>query len=170
MSNQALTAQVRLPAPRPGNGAPDAGVPLEGGMEHRLGVRVPICIPVTLDHAGETPVFGRMLNVSLSGAYVETRTRFPLLTRINLACEWALQNHSLEPCITAFVTRMSPVGVAIEWLDFAPQAVRDLMSREQSQGTHGSSSSTISPKSPSTLVPSFSATLRPMSAHESGVC
>lgn len=133
MTDQASIAQARMAFERSDHlDSGDVGSP-EGAMEHRLGTRMPISLPVKLHHAGGTPAPGRMLNVSLSGAYVRTSAKLEPLACIGIVCERAFSQAVSAPCITAFVTRVVEDGVALEWLEFAPAVIRQLMRREQSQ-------------------------------------
>jgi hypothetical protein len=110
----------------------DAEWPAER-MEHRLGTRMPISLSVWLSHAGQAPASGRMLNMSLSGAYVQTSAELQPLARVGVLCERSLPDTVGTACVTGFVTRVSEGAVALEWLDFAPAAIRHLMMREEPQ-------------------------------------
>lgn len=109
----------------------------DGGMEHRLGTRMRISLPVKLHQAGKTPAFGQILNVSLSGAFVRTSANLGPLARIGIVCEHVYSEAAGAACVTAFVTRVAADGVALEWLEFAPPVIRHLMRREQPRTLHG---------------------------------
>jgi hypothetical protein len=140
MADQASIAEVMFKRTDP-LGSGDVAYP-EGGMEHRLGTRMPISLPVKLHHAGSTPALGRMLDVSLSGAYVQTSASLKPLACIGIVCDRALSAVAGAPCVTAFVTRVAADGVALEWFEFAPGVIRHLMRREQSQVERGIATST----------------------------
>lgn len=140
MADQASIKKMRV-AFEPGvdSGSGD-GARLEGGMEHRLGTRMPISLPVKLHHPGKTPALGRMTNVSLSGAYVQTSVDLEPLACIEigwkqLVPEPAAVEPAAVPCVAAFVTRVAADGVALEWLEFAPAVIRQLMRRGQPAAT-----------------------------------
>lgn len=126
MADQATTMKARTARPE----AKESHLP-EGRMEHRLGARMPLSVPVWLQRAGELPLPGRMLNVSLSGAYVETSAGYPLLARISIACALGLAERAAASCVAAYVTRVSSDGVGLEWFEFAPAVVRQLMRAEK---------------------------------------
>lgn len=81
-------------------------------MEHRWGGRESVDIPayITTSSGGSTRV--RLKNASLSGAFVETRLKLPLLSRVAIF-------HSLdeERCVEGFVTRIGHGGIGVEWLE-----------------------------------------------------
>lgn len=81
-------------------------------MEHRWGTRVDLDAPAELTTAEGVCSDGRVVNASLSGAFVETRAKVPVLSRI-----------TLRPLITggswldACVVRVETHGLALEWLE-----------------------------------------------------
>lgn len=103
----------------------DADRDRECAMEHRLGTRVTISMPVRIIRARATLAFGRLLNASSSGAYIETSSPPPLLARIDVICGCS---HGAECAgVPAYVTRVRPNGVGVEWLEFAPAEIRQLL-------------------------------------------
>lgn len=135
MAEQASKVKVRtLPERRV---RPDAErSDLQRPMEHRLGTRMQLSVALWLRHASELPLPGRMLNVSLSGAYVETSAQYPLLASVSVACASEITDGNAASCLTAYVTRVSTDGMALEWFEFAPEAIRQLM-RHDKPGTRG---------------------------------
>jgi hypothetical protein len=92
-------------------------------MEHRWGTRITLHAPAELRTADGLSAVGSVRNASLSGAFVDTRARLPLLARVSLrpltaGSEW------LDAC----VVRVEPQGVALEWLEPGLQAVASLLS------------------------------------------
>ena len=91
-------------------------------MEHRWGSRVELAAIATLrtDDGQESEV--RVRNASLSGAYLETPLRLPLLTLL-----------SLRPCtadgewVDACVVRADAAGLAVEWLEPGMPAIFTLL-------------------------------------------
>lgn len=81
-------------------------------MEHRWGTRVELDAPAELATAEGVCTDGRVRNASLSGAFVETSAKVPLLSRV-----------ALRPLVTgaswldACVVRVEADGLALEWLE-----------------------------------------------------
>ncbi len=98
-------------------------------MEHRWGRRIALKIPVRLIVGAGEPLLGQMLNVSISGAFVEAPRPLPLWARIHV--ELILQHHPITrggtERVSAHVTRTAGDGVGIEWCDLAPYSVRVLL-------------------------------------------
>ena len=96
-------------------------------MEHRWGERIAVSLTVELSCAGSPPVAGSLENVSSSGAFVRTESRGPPRgpVAVILAQRGAGRGRSVR--IAAYVVRESDVGVGIEWCEFAPRAVRELV-------------------------------------------
>jgi hypothetical protein len=91
-------------------------------MEHRWGTRIVLDAPAELKSGDGLSAIGSVRNASLSGAFVETRARLPLLARVSLrplnaGAEW------LDAC----VVRVESRGVALEWLEPGLQAVATLL-------------------------------------------
>src|SRR5690348_8839379 len=124
MSDQASVAEISVAFERIDHLDSGDMARTDGGMEHRLGTRISISLPVKLHHAGKTPAFGQILNVSLSGAFVRTSANLEPLARIGIVCEGAYSEAAGAPSVTAFVTRVAADGVALEWLEFAPPVIR----------------------------------------------
>lgn len=118
-------------------------------MEHRLGTRVRTSLPVRVIRARIALAFGSMLNASLSGAYVETSTPLPLLARIDVVCGPVCADRAHCPGVPAYVTRVEPNGVGVEWLEFAPAMIRQLLlgESERFQKSKKTAAGVKSPKS-----------------------
>jgi hypothetical protein len=84
-------------------------------MEHRWGTRVSLDIPMRWARINSFVVsIGRLVNLHLR-------------SRIQLLLEWPLRpKHPILP-ITAYVARKSSAGVGLEWCDYAPYAVMQLL-------------------------------------------
>jgi hypothetical protein len=81
-------------------------------MEHRWGTRMELHVPAELWTSDGVSTHASVRNASLSGAYLETPARVPLLSRVAIrplarAAEW------LDAC----VVRVENGGIALEWLD-----------------------------------------------------
>ena len=125
-------------------------------MEHRLGTRVPTSLPVRIVRARAALAFGRMLNASSSGAYIETSATLPLLARFDIVCGPACSDRAHCPGVPAYVTRVGRGGVGIEWLEFAPEMIRQLVLGESEgfQKRKKAAAGVKSPRSPAAGVDS----------------
>ena len=98
-------------------------------MEHRCGTRVPMSMSVRLDMPSRV-LEGRILNLSLSGAFVSTPERLPEQTK--LVVEMSLQGElgSMRPWrVPAHIVRVSDTGFGLEWDAFAPWPILTLLRR-----------------------------------------
>jgi hypothetical protein len=71
-----------------------------------------------------------MRDVSLSGAYLETARRLPYMGRVVLR----MLSHGRGRAATlveGYITRVSPEGIGVEWCEFAPQAIVELLEWQQ---------------------------------------
>ena len=99
---------------------------LGNGLEHRWGRRFRVNIPVHVSAAALARVDGCMKNLSLSGALMKSDCNLRLNTLIEVRIE-------LPPplpratVVKAHVTRKLKEGVGIEWCEFAPSIVKDLL-------------------------------------------
>jgi hypothetical protein len=96
-------------------------------MEPRWGERAPVDLPVKWTARPFAVRTGRLSNVSVSGAFLCTGLELiKPLTRIQVVLDQAGPRFT-TPVIPAYVTRVLPHGVGIEWCEFAPKAIRDLI-------------------------------------------
>jgi hypothetical protein len=91
-------------------------------MEHRWGTRIELNAPAELWTAEGVTSEACVRNASLSGAFVETTARVPLLSRIALR-PLARNGDWLDAC----VVRVEPAGLALEWLDPGLHSVTALL-------------------------------------------
>jgi hypothetical protein len=94
-------------------------------MEHRWGERVRVNIPVHVSAAAVAGFGGCMKNLSLSGALVKSDCELRLHSQIEVHIELPS-----PPCIAivkAHVSRKLKEGVGIEWCEFAPTIVKNLL-------------------------------------------
>lgn len=96
-------------------------------MEHRWGERVRIELPVRITAHPFAVRTGRLLNLSVSGAFL--KVDFPLrpLSRIQVVFDQPQRAKCEAPTIAAYVTRRYKDGVGIEWCQFAPREVSKLL-------------------------------------------
>lgn len=92
-------------------------------MEHRWGTRFQMDVPAEITTPAGFAASGYVRNASVIGAFVETRMKFPLFSRVAVHAlpregEW----------LDAWVVRVEGSGIAIEWLDPGLRAVSGLLS------------------------------------------
>jgi hypothetical protein len=94
-------------------------------MEHRLGARIPIHIPIQWKQTNQgLGSVGLITNVSLSGGFV-AELDLRLLSHIQVAIDLPLQ--SAASVIPAYVVRRSATGSGIAWCEWAPPAITRLL-------------------------------------------
>lgn len=98
-------------------------------MEHRWGTRVELDAPAELATAEGVCTDGRVRDASLSGAFVETTARVPLLSRIALR-PLATGGSWLDAC----VVRVAADGLALEWLEPGLHPVSALLALRRQDG------------------------------------
>jgi hypothetical protein len=92
-------------------------------IEHRWGVRVRVNIPVKVSARASAGVDGCLKNVSLSGALIKADCELPLHTLIEITIKLSPSLHVIK----AHVSRKLNEEVGIEWCEFAPRAVKELL-------------------------------------------
>ena len=98
------------------------------GKESRWGDRVRVNIPVQLSASALTSAHGCMKNLSLSGALVKADVELGLHALIKVSINMPSPSPSPQAAaITAYVSRKVKDGVAVEWCEFAPSVVKDLL-------------------------------------------
>ncbi|MGH8232091.1 MAG: hypothetical protein ACRESY_09740 [Steroidobacteraceae bacterium] len=102
-------------------------------MEHRWGERHKTNVPVRLRGQPDAIGQGRLLNLSLSGAWVRTELVPPLFSAIELTLGSPGapgHPHWLNcRCLSGRVVRQGRHGIGIEWDEAAGETVLDLMQR-----------------------------------------
>ncbi|MGO9513087.1 MAG: PilZ domain-containing protein [Steroidobacteraceae bacterium] len=86
-------------------------------MEHRWGERVSVDVPVRLRHGASAMGEARVINISRSGALIQTRLSLAVLARVDIH----LNGHATS----SFVTRVESRGVGVEWCEPSPQILAD---------------------------------------------
>jgi hypothetical protein len=94
------------------------------GNESRWGNRVRVNIPIQISANALTGADGCMKNLSLSGALVKADVDLRLHALIKVSIKMPLQRAA---AITAYVSRKAGDGVGVEWCEFAPGVVKDLL-------------------------------------------
>ena len=96
-------------------------------MEHRWGERVGVDIPVRVTAHPFVVRAGRLSNLSVSGAFIKADFDLRLLSRIHVAIELPQRSKHEAPTVTAYVARKFKDGIGIEWCEFAPPAINQLL-------------------------------------------
>jgi hypothetical protein len=96
-------------------------------MEHRWGERVRIELPVRITAQPFAVRTGRLLNLSVSGAYLEVDFPMRPLSRIQVVFDQLPRAKCEAPALAAYVARRYKDGVGIEWCEFAPPTVSKLL-------------------------------------------
>jgi hypothetical protein len=96
-------------------------------MEHRWGERVQVDFPVRLTAHRFSVRDGRLTDLSVSGALVEAELEARALSRVRVAIDLPLWPRHESPVVEAYVVRKNKYGIGLEWCEFAPDAVRELL-------------------------------------------
>jgi PilZ domain len=96
------------------------------GSGQRSSRRIAVDIPVRVAADGSPTIHGHLKNLSLSGALLITDDVLRLHAYIEISIEPLETRHDAVR-IMARVTRNLERGVGVEWCEFAPNAVTDLL-------------------------------------------
>jgi hypothetical protein len=96
------------------------------GLDHRWGERFGVNIPVRVSADALARVDGCVKNLSLSGALMESNCELRLHALIEVRIDLPPPT-SRTAVLSAYVSRKLNTGVAIEWYEFAPKIVKDLL-------------------------------------------
>jgi hypothetical protein len=96
------------------------------GNGQRWSRRIALELPVQVAADGLPTIHGCLKNLSLSGALVTTDHALPLHAYIEISFGVLEAGHD-ELRVMARVTRNLEGGVGVEWCEFAPSAVTDLL-------------------------------------------
>ena len=100
-------------------------------MEHRWGRRVSIDAAVRIQWplGGRAAAItaGRLRDLSVSGAFLETDQRIPALARVSVKLAVAAQGRVQTYVISGFVMRRDERGIGVEWAELAPPGVGALL-------------------------------------------
>ena len=96
------------------------------GKESRWGDRVNVNIPVQVSADALAGADGCMKNLSLSGALMNADVDLRLNSLIEVSIKMPSPSQRAE-VITAYVSRKVGDGVGVEWGEFAPSVVKDLL-------------------------------------------
>jgi hypothetical protein len=96
-------------------------------MEHRWGERFAVDIAVRLGSKPYAVRTGRLADVSMSGGNILVGVDLRLLSRVQVALVLPGRFAHATPVVSAYVVRKHRHGVGIEWCEYAPQAVVELL-------------------------------------------
>jgi hypothetical protein len=91
-------------------------------MEHDRGNRRSTDVMVRFFTRPDTVGMGRVINVSATGAFMETQFLLPLLSLLYLRPIDLLPADNISGRIAATVVRCTATGVGLEWYEFAAEA------------------------------------------------
>ena len=92
----------------------------------RCSRRITVDVPIQVTAEGSPIIHGRLKDLSLSGALVTTDHALRLHAYIEITIKSPEPGHSAVR-VMARVTRHVEGGVGVEWCEFAPSAVTDLL-------------------------------------------
>jgi hypothetical protein len=98
---------------------------LGNGMEHRWGERVRVNLQVYVSAGALAGFDGCMKNLSLSGALMKSDWDLRLHSLIEVHIKLPPSPH--VDIVKAQVSRKLEEGVGIEWCEFAPTIIKDLL-------------------------------------------
>jgi hypothetical protein len=96
------------------------------GLEHRWGRRVCVNMPVRVSTAALVRADGCVKNLSLTGAFMTCNYELRLHALIKVHIELPTPVGCIA-VVEAYVSRKLNDGVGIEWCEFAPYIVKDLL-------------------------------------------
>ena len=96
-------------------------------MEHRWGERLGVDLPVRITVHPFSVRHGRVTNLSVSGAMINASHELRPLQQIQLAIETPHTTRCEAPTLAAYVTRSDKSGVGLEWCEFSPPVISELL-------------------------------------------
>jgi hypothetical protein len=96
-------------------------------MDHRWGRRVQVELPVRVAAHRFAVRDGRLIDLSVSGAFIEADLDARVLSRVQVVLLLPAYPRHEAPTVEAYVARKHRHGIGVEWCEFAPRAVRDLL-------------------------------------------
>jgi hypothetical protein len=96
-------------------------------MEHRWGERFSVDLAVRITARPYAVRSGRLVDLSLSGCAVRIAADLRVLNRVQIAI--ALPNRFAHPTpvVAGYIVRRSKDGIGVEWAEFAPTPVIELV-------------------------------------------
>jgi hypothetical protein len=96
-------------------------------MEHRWGQRLTVDLAIRLAGRPYHVRAARLVDLSASGAYIKVSADLRLLTRVQIALALPHRLTHPTPMIAAYVARKGKDGIGVEWCEYAPRAVLELL-------------------------------------------
>jgi hypothetical protein len=96
-------------------------------MEQRWGERLSVNVPVRVSSHAFSVREGRLNDLSVSGAHLTVDLGLRVWSRIEVTVILPSRTKHEAPAIQAFVTRKGRDEFGIEWCEFAPPPVRELL-------------------------------------------
>jgi len=96
-------------------------------MEHRWGERLSVNVPVRVSNHPFCIRAGRLDDLSVSGAHLTVDLQLRRGARVAVTVVLPSRAKYQAPALHAFVTRKGRDEFGIEWCEFAPTAVRELL-------------------------------------------
>ena len=93
-------------------------------MEHHRGQRHSTDVMVQFFTRPSTVGIGRVINVSATGAFMETELLLRPLSLLYLEPTDCLPTHGTSGRIAATIVRCTPTGVGLEWCEFGAEGTR----------------------------------------------
>ncbi len=100
-------------------------------MEHRWGQRLLIDVPVRVSAHAFSQREGRLCNLSVSGALLVADLEARLLARVEIHMVSPHRRVHESPGIHAFIARRYRHGFGLEWCEFAPAPISELLRSAQ---------------------------------------
>jgi hypothetical protein len=96
-------------------------------MEHRWGSRIPVDIAVRISARPSTIGVGRILDLSMSGAWIRARLTLPMFSRVIVIIDSPPARKHEAASLGAYVTRTTREGFGVEWYELDPPLFVDLL-------------------------------------------
>jgi hypothetical protein len=96
-------------------------------MEHRWGGRITVDLAIRLAGRPYNVRQARLVDLSASGAYIKVCPDLRLLSRVQIAIALPHRLAHPTPMVAAYVARKGKDGVGVEWCEYAPKPVLELL-------------------------------------------
>jgi hypothetical protein len=96
-------------------------------MEHRWGQRLTVDLAVRVAGRRYHVRQARLIDLSASGAYIKVSADLRLLSRVQIALALPHRLPHPTPMVAAYIARKGKDGVGVEWCEYAPKAVLELL-------------------------------------------
>jgi hypothetical protein len=96
-------------------------------MEHRWGQRLAIDLAIRVAARPYNVRAARLVDLSASGAYIKVSADLRLLSRVQIALALPHRLTHPTPMVAAYVARKGKDGVGLEWCEYAPKSVLELL-------------------------------------------